>query len=74
MRVVTRSDAASEEVEEVYLCGSPNGYYVDPLDEVGGGWLHLMMKRSYPELREALNCKSQWLSQTAKELGLGKKQ
>jgi hypothetical protein len=71
IRVLTRGDAFSQELEEVDICGSEKGYFIDPPDGVGGGWLHLMMHRSYPDLRKVLGTKSKFLENTAQELGLG---
>ena len=73
MRLLTREDASSDSLEEVDLCGSPEGYFVDPMDGKGGGWLHLMMQRLYPDLRKVLPSESRFLERTARELGLGLK-
>lgn len=71
IRVSTRSDAGSQELEMVDICGSEKGYYIDPYDGVGGGLLHLMMNRNYPDLRKILKIKSKFIENTARELGLG---
>ena len=73
MRVVTRV-LDGEEPVEVQLCGSPEGYHARALGrEKSGCWLHMVMGKLYPDLRTALNSKSEFLDRTASELGLGLK-
>ena len=72
MRVVTRV-LDGEEPVEVQLCGSPEGYHARALGRERAAAGLYGDGKLYPDLRTALNSKSEFLDRTASELGLGLK-